>query len=390
MTKIALDKINLLTLHKQHLADESRIDDVVQITRDIAGLHATGTREPYLAAFARSQNFTKEQLDGELYIRRNLGKIRCMRGTLYILTREMLPIAYAATRALVEKLSRRYAEFRGISTSAYADISKAILDLLPGRELTVAEIKAALGTDLNLSAALNLMCDQGLLLRIQAGNGWKARSYKYAVFQEYLKDIDLNKWNESDGITKLVQQYLSSFGPVTEDDIAWWTGLTKTKIREALNRIRGQITQLNIPDLEGDFIVLRRDLELLSKTEPEDKPIINLLPTLDPYLMGYKHRERYLHLEHYDKIFDRSGNATSTILLNGVVIGVWDFVEKPKPTVKLYLLDKVASETLEKINLKSQQMGQFIAGEEVAVRGVSSMIPLRQRTAGAFMSPLKF
>ena len=173
MTNINLEKINRFVLHKQHLTADSQIDDIVRVARDISGLHATGAKEPYLALFARSRNFVKTQLDDELYVKRNLGKIRCMRGTLYILTREMIPIAYAATRALVEKLSRRYAEFRGISMSEYSDISKTILCLLKGREMTVTEIKTELGTKLHFSAVLNLMCDQGLLVRIQSGNGWK-------------------------------------------------------------------------------------------------------------------------------------------------------------------------------------------------------------------------
>ena len=101
MTSINLSQVNHFVLHKQHLTDDSRIDDIVQITGDISGLHATGTREPYLALFARTRNFTREQLDNELYVKRSLGKIRCMRGTLYILTTEMLPVAYAATKALV-------------------------------------------------------------------------------------------------------------------------------------------------------------------------------------------------------------------------------------------------------------------------------------------------
>ncbi len=44
---------------------------------------------------------------------------------------------------------------------------------------------------------------------------------------------------------------------------------------------------------------------------------------------------------------------------------------------------------LEEVYLKSRQIGQFIADAQVNVRRVSSMVPLGQRTAGAFMSPLK-
>ena len=113
MSNIILNGINRLVLRKQHLADDSKIDDILQIVKDVGGLHATGLTVPYLSLFARTRNFVKERLDEELYVKRSLGKIRCMRGTLYILTKEMIPIAYAATKRMVEKLSKRYAEFRG-------------------------------------------------------------------------------------------------------------------------------------------------------------------------------------------------------------------------------------------------------------------------------------
>ncbi len=389
MNSIDLNTINRFLLQKQHLTDDSRIDDICQIARDIAGLHATGTREPYLALFARTRNFAREQLDEEMYVKRTLGKIRCMRGTLYILPTDMLPIAHAATRAMIEKLSVRFMEYRGISTTDYADIARSVMRLVSSGEMTIHEIKAKLKIDVNLSAVLNLMCDRGLLLRIQRGKGWESKNYRYTSFSEYFPDINLAELSESKSIALLVQQYLTSFGPVTEDDIVWWTGLTKTKVREALDRIADQITHISIQDADGDFLMMRSDSDRIQHTESGAKPIINLLPALDPYLMGYKQRRRYLHYSDYDKIFDRSGNATSTILLNGIVIGIWDFAAVPKPVMKVHLFRKVAGRTLKKIEVKAQQLGKFIAGKEVTIRNIKAMIPLVQRTAGSFMSPLK-
>ena len=57
------------------MTDDSKIDDVVQIVKDIGGLHATGSTVPYLSLFARTRNFVKKYLDEELYVKRNLGKI---------------------------------------------------------------------------------------------------------------------------------------------------------------------------------------------------------------------------------------------------------------------------------------------------------------------------
>ena len=65
--------------------------------------------------------------------------------------------------------------------------------------------------------------------------------------------------------------------------------------------------------------------------------------------MGYKNRERFINPDIYEFVFDRSGNATTTILLNGVVIGIWDFETKPKPKVKFLLFNQVNNEILVEI-----------------------------------------
>jgi len=381
MSSINLDMVNRLVLQKQHLTEESMISDVVQIVRDIGGLHATNSETPYLSLLARSRGFTREHLDEEQYVKRNLGKIRCMRGTIYILAKEMIPTAYAATRKMLEKSSRRYVEYRGVSAEKYNELSKLILGLLEGKEMTASEIRRILGTRLDVSAILYLMCDQALLIR--------SKPDRYSLFLEHFPDLDLSGIDEEKAVTQLVLQYLSSFGPVTENDIAWWTGLGKTKILQALSNIQRMTVRIRASHQKGDFILLNSDQdEVIAATRTHVRRTINLLPCLDPYLMGYRKRERYVRPEYYNRIFDRSGNVTSTILLDGRVIGVWDF-EKPEPRVKIYLFEKVGRSVFGEICFKAQEIGKFIAGKEVPIRECSSMITLTQRTAGAVMSPLK-
>jgi hypothetical protein len=39
--------------------------------------------------------------------------------------------------------------------------------------------------------------------------------------------------------------------------------------------------------------------------------------------------------------------------------------------------------------VKARKLGQFMTGEDTKIRSVALMTPLKQRPAGAFMSPLK-
>jgi len=356
---------------------------------DVGGLHATSSTTPYLSLLARSPRFEKTDLEEELYERRTLGKIRCVRKTIYIHTKDMIAIAFRATASMVVKASRRHMEYRGVSAEEYEAVSRAILDILAGREMTASAIKTALGTQVDVSSILYLMCDQGLLIRGSPDKGWKDKNHNYSLFHAYFPDIDLDKMSEMEAITSLVKQYLVSFGPVKESDIVWWTGLGKTKVRGAMTNLQHLVSKVNLSGVEGDFVMLRSDEALVKDVGLPDVPTVNLLPTLDPYLMGYKERGRYLDEGYHDKVFDRSGNTTSTILVGGKVLGVWDFEGGEDPVVKLFLFRHIGQDALDGISAQAQRLGRFIAGREVRIRECDTMVPLTERTAGSFMSPLR-
>jgi hypothetical protein len=119
------------------------------------------------------------------------------------------------------------------------------------------------------------------------------------------------------------------------------------------------------------------------------KKNVNLLPVLDPYIMGYEERERYLDPEYYDNVFDFNGNAAPTILIDGRVVGVWDFKDDAKQLVRIFLFEDVERDALKEIHVKALGIGKFISGKEVQIKECDSMVPLTRRTAGGYMSPLK-
>jgi hypothetical protein len=255
--------------------------------------------------------------------------------------------------------------------------------------MTTSEIKGILGTELNVSAIVEQMCDQGLLIRGRPRKGWKRKVQNYSRFHDYFPDLDLNEAEEVEARSLLAHHYLCSFGPATENDIAWWMGIGKNQARATLNSIQDQTEQITIPDLDGSFILLKSDEKRLKNMKTQETQTVNLLPSLDPYLMGYKDRERYLSPEHREYVFDRGGNATTTILLDGRIVGVWDFEEAEKPLVKLHLFEKVERSALSQIHSEARKTGEFIAEKAVGIKECDSAVPLTRRTAGGFMAPLK-
>lgn len=389
MKKLEIEKVNHFLLRKQHLTEDAKIDNIIQIVDDICGLHATGASIPYISLFARTRNFKKDDLKEEMEVKRSLGKIRSVRKTNHIHMKEALPIYFKATKKGLEPTTTRHLDYLGVTAKEYKKASKMILELLKGKGMTTNEIKKALKSKGNVSAIVNYMCDQGLLIRGLSKRGWKSNSHTYYLFHEYFPDVELDGLTESEAINLLVLQYLKSFGPATENDIIWWTGLSRTQIKLALENMEVKTKLVGISNLDGDFIMLRKDEGPLEATKLPRKGVVNFLPLQDPYIMGYKERERYLDYDNYDLVFDRSGNATATILLNGRIIGVWDFEDAGEPLVKLFLFKKIKRDILKMLHSKARDIGRFIADRDVKVKECESMVPLPKRTAGSFMSPLK-
>lgn len=381
--------VNKFIQGKHHLTDQTKTNDIVQIVLDICGLHSTSQSSPYLSLFARTNSFQKEDLNKETYERRNLGKIRCMRKTIFILPKEVLPFLYAATKKQYAQRLEGYLERLGMPLKKYYTIAGEIEKLIKGRTMSVSEIKKQLDTKENISAVVSLLCDQKKIIRNKPVKGWRDKRHTYSLFEEYFPEINLEEYEEEEGIEFLIHYYLERYGPVTENDIVWWSGLNKTLVRKALVKLEEMIAKISIERISHEYLITREDKEKLGALVRDKSPVITFLPDLDPYLMGYKDRERYVNQEYYNHLFDQSGNAATSILLDGRVIGIWDFVSAKESVIKIHLFEKQEQGIHKLILEEAERVGRFAFDEEARIKECKEMEPLKGKIPGAVLVPLK-
>ena len=106
-------------------------------------------------------------------------------------------------------------------------------------------------------------------------------------------------------------------------------------------------------------------------------------------MVGYKERDRYMDQERLYNVFDKAGNPTSCILVNGRVTGVWDFEGRPEPVVKVHHFVPPPKAVVKAVSREAARIGSFMADGEVRVEERDAMVPLDERTTGSFMHPLK-
>ncbi len=349
MITVSLAQVNQFLLVKQHLAPGTQRDDIVDVVQDLCALHATGAPNPYLSLWSRVEGFRHEQLEAELYETRRLVRRLCMRATLHIVPSARLAIFLQATQNRLERQFGRDIDKalvwaglcrEGEQTQLLEGLQKRIVGALSAQgaatqselAIEVPELKAQVdyapgkpyGGKFSIGTRLiSGLCVRGLLVRARPRGTWRSSLYEYALLRDWLPDVDLYALSPEEARIHLLRSYLAAFGPATFEDMVWWTGFGKSETKRALAGLRGAICEVQIPELGDDFCMLQEDAQRLLCTEPAPEPCVRLLPSLDPYVMGYRHRLRFLEPGHHDQVFDRSGNAFATVWVNGHIVGIW-------------------------------------------------------------------
>ena len=170
-------------------------------------------------------------------------------------------------------------------------------------------------------------CYQTCLIRGKVRGGWRSNLYEYTLFQDWCPDFELGTVSAAQSEAELARLYFQAFAPAAEEDFRWWSGFSKPQSNRALGSLTSELIQLRIRGLPGLYWLQKSELPALQSVEPIES--VSLLPVWDAYMMAYRQRERILDSQAYEYIYDRAGNATSVILQDGRVAGIWQAEDQP-------------------------------------------------------------
>ena len=115
-------------------------------------------------------------------------------------------------------------------------------------------------------------------------------------------------------LAELARRYLTARGPATDRDLAWWSGLTLTDARAAIESVDDEFDRL---ELDGTTYRMRPGLV-------EAAAGVHLLPGFDEYVLGYADRSAPLAgRAQADIVPGNNGMFLSTIVADGRIVGTW-------------------------------------------------------------------
>jgi len=284
---------------------------VAEVAAACLGLYSTPPVS-HLELAARIPGYRPAMLD-QAYSDRSVVGLGTLRGSGFLLPVDLVGIATSATRARRIPAFAAYLK-RFLVTDDYETWAARVEDLLSDHvPRGTARIKAELAPpEADLKAMRHVLLQMATECRIVGTNtavSWRAGANEYVLWNDWLPEVD-PFGDAAEAQVQLAACYLAAWGPATADDFAWWAGLTKTQATAALSACA-------TPDPIGWYAT--------GETAGVKPPTgVRLLPWWDTLFVTWKDRSRFIPEDVRPFVYDRDGNATSVVLVDGAVAGVWN------------------------------------------------------------------
>lgn len=378
---------------KQGLAGKGFLD-VLEAVGRVAGVYGTAPT-CYLSLAARVAGFHRKDLDTELYTARRLVRLRCMRSSVYAVTLDQFPVVVGAMADRVERDLGRLVAACGITEEEVTAVAGRVLEVLANSEpLTVAELRVA-GVSPSgwrreaFGFVIGLLCARRMLVRATVRGSWRSDNFAYARLSDWLPAHDLTAVAPEEARVRLARAYLRAYGPASLDDFQWWSGLTKTQARAAFTALAPEVEQIAGADRGFPLLTLADETDEL-RTANLDDIGVRLLPVWDSYLMGWRDRSHLIAAEEeLAYIYDRGGNATSIVLVDGLALGIWELTEgNGIPTITVAGLDDRLASRWPEVEQAAEYLAHAMDLDTLRVVRQGRAGRLTDASQGAFQSPI--
>jgi hypothetical protein len=263
----------------------------------------------------------------------------------------MLALTAPQIKTLLKSRHRGLELSQAIFTKSNSIIEKA---LKGGTHLTRKELmgeleKAGIATDDNRASHLLLWTE---LDGIVCSGATKGGKQTYALLEERVPKP--NPVTKEEALATLAKKYFTSHGPATIRDFVWWSGLSVSDAKQALEMVKSDFISETIDSqtywLGNSASIPKTDLES-----------VYLLPAFDEFIISYKDRSASLPYENHNKAVSNNGIFRPLIVVNGQVTGIWKrTTKKDKVIVETELFTQPNKTSKSLIEKASIQFGNFL------------------------------
>ena len=313
-------------LANQHLTRQ-KIEKASEIVRVFGAVQAQDYSAAKWGIAQRTLSATDAQVEREI----NDGSIlrtHVLRPTWHFVApddiRWMLALTAPRVKALLAFYDRKLELDAPVLRRSRAVLMKALRD---GKQLTRAELSQALtktGIRADGTQRLAHLVMHAELDGLICSGARQGKQFTYALLEERVPPA--KKVSRDEALVELARRYFTTRGPATTDDFAWWSGLTKTDAKRAVES-QSTLEQITIGERKYWF-------QPTKGTTKAKSPVARLLPNYDEYFIGLKDRTAIqTKLGMADVRGSLSYLRGHIAIVDGQVVGGWERTLKGKSAI---------------------------------------------------------
>lgn len=375
---ISQEHLRIYRLWKSFLLPERKGANAQDIVCHFIALNASNLQGTCISLYNRLRYFTKQAFEEYLYKSGNAGRFRGMRREYYIVPCEFFELFFSATFRQREYKIKEKLKLWKISEPEYTDIARQILKTIAHGEKTQFQLEKVIAQKYKRTIKINrggrsivstnfeLVLD-ALLDRWQVIPGvekWRTQKKRYCLFDR-LHQPPRFSMNYDDAEKELALSYIKNYGPVQEEDIAWWCDLTIHRAQRILASLASEVRTTKIANSKNLYYIWHKEISKFTSNHINAGERCHFLGRNDPLLTGYRSREVHINQKYSRYIFSTPFESNPAVMINGEIIGSWNFQDtKYSINLTVNLFQNINAATEDKLCMEIERIGDFIGGED--------------------------
>ena len=352
MPSLTWDEVRSRRLARSHLVERAPADRLVEVVRDVCGIHAQVMGSAELQLAARVEGITQADVREALWERRELVKTWTLRGTLHIHPADELGLWTAARRAVVGEADYVTEDFAIVPA-----VVAAIGEALAGRMLTREELAEAVVAQVGPGPRDQLASGWGYYLADAAMAGMLCFGPPSGSKVTFVHPADWLgpqlEWEPREALREAARRYAETYGPVGYRQFReWFTSRSLTT-----DDAKQLFEELDLPETEP---------------APPGERSVRLLSEYDVYVMGFREREHLVppavreQVTAHGKGRYEGPAGTPFLVIEGVCAGIWSRKKRAR-RIELTVepARKLTREEKAGVEAEAERIGVFLGLEPV-------------------------
>ena len=354
-------RVRAWRLDRHHLVERASKGRLLDVVRDVCGLHAQVQSSAELQAWARVEGVRPEDVREALWQRRTLVRTWAMRGTLHVLTAEDLPIYVAALATHDRWWKGAWLRMIGHSAEELGSILDAIHRSLGARPITRERLTQKVVALVGPNAGSRFGSGWGEMLKPAAFAGSLLSGPPRGQNVTFVRpDRWLGGWTVPEpekAWREVVRRYLGSYGPAGREEFARWWGMQPAPAGRILGASADQLEEVEV---EGERAwAVRGDVPAMQRASLRGPA--RLLPAFDVYVAGARPKAAVVDRRFEARVFRQAGWISPVVLVDGRAAGVWSHERRGAGIeVSVHPFGKLSAARRREMAGEADRLGEFL------------------------------